>query len=197
MWAAAIMLGVVTLAHAVGGMIPMVGFDAGPGANGPGVASGPFAATPNPQTLIERFTQSLGDSGDPTTMSREQIASEINAIVGENLLRTGSISDADRGRLVSLVAAQFGLTRDEAGQRLARMEKDAKTRLGEIEGREVRWLTKWRSMPPGRASPVHGACAGSPRRAHRRLARRPPQTPASSRGGSRQRRRAGVRPPGD
>jgi hypothetical protein len=86
--------------------------------------------------LIERFTQSLGDSGDPTTMSREQIASEINAIVGENLLRTGSISDADRGRPVSFVAAEFGLTRDEAGQRVARMENDAKTRLGEIEGRE-------------------------------------------------------------
>ena len=68
-------------------------------------------------------------------MSREQIASEIRGLVGDDLLRTGSVSEADRGRLVSLVAAQYGLTRDEAGQRVARMESEARTRLAAAEQR--------------------------------------------------------------
>jgi Protein of unknown function (DUF2795) len=135
MWAAAIILGVWTLAHAVGGLIPTVSFDIGAAASRPEAASGPFTAGTNSQAAIERFAQSLGNSGDPTTMSREQIASEINSLVGENLLRTGSVPEADRGRLASLVAAQYGLTKDEAGQRVARMESDAKTRLAEAEQR--------------------------------------------------------------
>ena len=140
MWAAAVMLGLLALAHAVGGLMPTVGFEFGPAtapaANQIGSVPGSFMPGTNPQRMIERFEQSLGNSGDPTTMSREQIASEIRGILGDNLLITGAVSDADRARLVSLVAAQFGLTKEEAAQRVTRMESVAKARLAEVEQRE-------------------------------------------------------------
>jgi hypothetical protein len=111
----------------------MVGFNVGPAIGSAAGQNGPMISGPNPQRMVDRFEQSLSSNGDPTTMSREQIAAEIRSMVGENLLTTGSVSDADRGRLTSLVAAQFGLTKDEAAQRVARMESDAKARLAQVE----------------------------------------------------------------
>ena len=140
MWAAAILLGALALAHAVGGVMSMVGFDVGPAmspaASRAGPVSAPFMAGMDPQRMIERFEQTLGSSGDPTTMSREQIASEIRTLVGDDLISAGSVPDADRARLVSLVAAQFAITKEEATQRVARMESEAKTRLAEAEQSE-------------------------------------------------------------
>jgi hypothetical protein len=140
MWGAAILLGAWAFVHAVGGVMSLVGFDVGPAIGSAtsqaGPASGPFMSGMNPQRIIDRFEQSLSASGDPTTMSRDQIASEIRSLVGDNLLRTGSIPDADRVRLVSLVAAQFGITKEEATQRVARMETEAKARIADVEQRE-------------------------------------------------------------
>jgi hypothetical protein len=45
--------------------------------------------------MIDRLEQSLSNSGDPTTMSREQINAEIAAVVRSSLLN-GSVSEADR-----------------------------------------------------------------------------------------------------
>ena len=89
----------------------------------------------NPQTVIDRLAQSLGESGDPTTMSHEQIGAEIRSLVGDSLLTNGGLSDADRARLVSLVAAQYGLTKDEAAQRTSRTESEVKARLSEADRR--------------------------------------------------------------
>ncbi len=130
MWAAAILIGALALAHLVGPVVERIGFDMGPAIGPAAGQNGPFAGGQNPQQVIDRFEQSLSNSGDPTTMSRDQIAAEIRSLVGEGLLRNGSVSDADRARLTSLVAAQFELTKDEAAQRLARMESDAKVRSG-------------------------------------------------------------------
>ena len=135
MWAVAILIGALAFAHLVGPMVERIGFDMGPAIGSAAGQNGPFAG-PNAQPTIERLEQSLSSSGDPTTMSREQIGAEIRSLVGESLLRTGSVPDADRARLTSLVAAQFGLTKEEAAQRVARMESDAKARLALVEQRE-------------------------------------------------------------
>jgi Protein of unknown function (DUF2795) len=133
MWAAAVLLSALAFAHLLGGAIDLVGFNAGPAIGSAASQTGLMTSGPNPQRMIDRFEQSLSSNGDPTTMSRDQIAAEIQSLVGENLLTTGAVSDADRGRLTSLVAAEYGVTKDEAAQRIARTESDAKARLAQAE----------------------------------------------------------------
>jgi hypothetical protein len=137
MWALATLLGVLGFAGALAGAIAGMGFNMGPAIIGP-TASQSVQATPeaNPQRLVDRFEASLGRSGNPTTMTHEQIGAEIRSLLGgHSFLTTGALSDANRARLVSLVAAQFGLTNDEATQRVARMESDAKANFAEADQR--------------------------------------------------------------
>ncbi|HEY1864799.1 MAG TPA: DUF2795 domain-containing protein [Roseiarcus sp.] len=137
MWALATLLGVLGFAGALAGAIAGMGFNMGPAIIGP-TASQSVQATPeaNPQRLVDRFEASLGRSGNPTTMTHEQIGAEIRSLLGgHSFLTTGALSDANRARLVSLVAAQFGLTNDEATQRVARMESAAKASSAEADQR--------------------------------------------------------------
>jgi hypothetical protein len=139
MWAVATLIGVLAFAHAVGGAIESIGFAAGPSMGPPTSEAGPPSSSLMPglnsRMVVNRLALSLGNSGDPTTMSREQIAAEIRSLVGDSLLTNGGLSDADRVRLVSLVAAQYGLTKDEAAQRASRMESEVKARLAEADRR--------------------------------------------------------------
>jgi hypothetical protein len=133
-WALTVLIGLLAIGHIVGG--PAGVFDAGPSAD---MLSGrPFIAATSsaaPQSILDGFRQALASGGDPTSMSREQIAGEISALLGETLASTGSIADADRVRLVDLVGAQYGLTKDQAGQRVGYVESLAKARLARIEER--------------------------------------------------------------
>jgi len=136
MWAVAVLLGSVLLGQAVLGLLGLagagLGSEVGRTIGGPGVISGILPPAVSPQAMIDRLQQSLGSSGDPTTMSREQIGAEIATLV-RNALPAGSLSQADRTRLVTLVAAQSGVTREEADRRVARMETDARAGLAQIE----------------------------------------------------------------
>lgn len=134
MWGLATLLGSLLLAHALSGLLGWVA---------PGVTSavshavGTDAVTsvvPTeilPAAQIDRLQQSLNNSGDPTTMTREQIDAEITSLVHAGI--PGGLSDASRARLVSLVAADSGVTRDEALRRVTRMENDARTGLAQAE----------------------------------------------------------------
>jgi hypothetical protein len=140
-WALATLLaalGALRFAGAVAGAIAGTGLNIGPAIMGPTASQSIEAVAPeaNPQRLIDRFEASLGRSGNPTTMTHEQIGAEIRSLLGgRSFLTTGALSDADRARLVSLVAAQFGLTNDEATQRVARIESDAKASFAEADQR--------------------------------------------------------------
>ncbi len=138
MWGLAVLLGSVMLAQAVSGLIGLVGPGLGSVASravgAAGVASSAVPSEVNPQTVIDRLQQTLNNSGDPTTMSREQIGTEIAGLV-RNSLSNGSLSEPDRTRLVNLVAAHSGVTQDEAARRVTRMESDAKASLGQVEQR--------------------------------------------------------------
>ena len=146
MWGIAVLLGSILLAQALSGLVGLVGPGFGSVASsavgGPGAISGAVSsavsdAVPagvNPQTMIDRLQQSLGNSGDPTTMSREQIGADIAALVRKTL-PGGGLSDSDRNRLVDLVAAQSGVTRDEAARRVTRMEDDVRASRAQVEQR--------------------------------------------------------------
>ena len=140
MWALATLLaalGAVRFAGAVAGAIAPTGLNIGPAIMGQ-AASHIEAVAPeaNPQRLIDRFEASLGRSGNPTTMTHDQIGAEMRSLLGgHDFLTTGGLSDADRARLIALVSAQFGLTNDEATQRVARMESDAKATFAAADAR--------------------------------------------------------------
>jgi Protein of unknown function (DUF2795) len=138
MWGVAVLLGSVLLAQAVSGLVGMVAHGAGSVVSrvvgGAGPVSAVLSQQTNPQAVIDRLQLSLGSSGDATTMNRDQIGAEIAGIVRNSLLN-GSVSEADRTRLVALVAAQSGVTKDEAAHRVTRMENDVKASLAQVEQR--------------------------------------------------------------
>ena len=135
-WGVAVLLGSVLLAQAFSGVLGMVGTGVGSvvrhRVGGADTIAGTFPAPIGPHAMIDRLQQSLGSSGDPTTMSREQINTEITGLVGSRFLN-GSLSEADRDRLVTLIAAQSGVTKEEAARRVTRMENDAKAELAQVE----------------------------------------------------------------
>jgi hypothetical protein len=141
-WALATLLaalGAARFAGAIAGAIAGPSLNnIGPAILGPTASESVQAVAPeaNPQRLIDRFEASLGRSGNPTTMTHDQIGSEMRSLLGsQSFVTSGALSDADRARLVSLVAAQFGLTNDEATQRVARMEANAKATFAEADAR--------------------------------------------------------------
>jgi hypothetical protein len=138
MWGVAVLLGSALLAHAFSGLLGFIGQGASSvvsrATGDTATISGILAPEINPQTVVDRLQQSLINSGDPTTMSHEQISAEIATLVRSSLFN-GSVSNADRDRLVALVAAQSGVTGEEAARRVTRMENDAKASLAQVEQR--------------------------------------------------------------
>jgi hypothetical protein len=134
MWGLAVLLGSVLLVRAVTGIVGFVGEGASPPVNSAtgaaGTALGAVSPDFNQQTMVNLLEGSLLNSGDPTTMSREQIGSEITALVGKSVI--GDLSNAEHNRLVSLVAVQSGITREEAARRVTQMENDQQARRAQI-----------------------------------------------------------------
>jgi hypothetical protein len=81
---------------------------------------------------VNQLEESLSSSGDPTQMTRAQITAEIATLAGRRVIN-GNLTDQERDRLVTLVAAQAGVSKEEAARRVMRMEADAVTALAETE----------------------------------------------------------------
>lgn len=98
---------------------------------------------------------SLFDTLIDDVASQFGLGSNAGPLVREILSMITGTPDADRARLVSLVAAQFGLTNDEATQRVARMESDAKATFAAADQRardsRTRRRKGWR--------PARGPCS--------------------------------------
>jgi Protein of unknown function (DUF2795) len=88
----------------------------------------------SPQGLTDQLQQSLTSSGDPTQMTRAQITSEIAALAGRRVV-SGSLTDQERDRLSTLVAAQAGVSKEETARRVAKMEQDAVAAVAQTEQR--------------------------------------------------------------
>jgi Protein of unknown function (DUF2795) len=129
-WAVATLLATFLLAQLASLAIGTVTTATGAAAGGSGALTGSLTQQVSPQALVDRLRQSLISNGDPTQMTRDQINSEIGAITGR-LLLNGNLTDQDRDRLISLVAAEANVTREEAARRVARMEQDAMAALAQ------------------------------------------------------------------
>jgi hypothetical protein len=129
-WAVATLLATLLLAQLASLAVGTVTVGTGVATTGSGSLTGSLTQQVSPQALLDRLQQSLTSNGDPTQMTREQITSEIAALTGR-LLLNGNLSDQDRDRLTSLVAAAANVTREEAARRVARMEQDATAALAQ------------------------------------------------------------------
>jgi hypothetical protein len=154
-WAVAILLVTVLLAQAVGAILGTVASTAGTAA-GSAVSTattslaGGVTQQIGPQNLVSQLEQSLSSSGDPTQMTRAQITSEIATLAGRRVVN-GSLTDQERDRLTTLVAAQAGVSKQEAARRVARMEQDAVAALAQTE----------QQARKAAAAAAHGAAAGA------------------------------------
>jgi hypothetical protein len=135
-WAVAILLMTVLLAQAVGAILGTVASTAGTAASGAVSSAGSLASGVaqqiSPKGLTDQLEQTLTSSGDPTQMTRAQITAEIAALAGRRAVN-GSLTDQERDRLSTLVAAQAGISKEEAARRVARMEQDATAALANAE----------------------------------------------------------------
>ena len=153
-WGVAILLMTVLLAQAVGSILGTVASTAGSAASsavgGTASLAAGAAKEVGSQGLVDQLQQSLTSSGDPTQMTRAQITSEITALAGRRVVN-GSLTDQERDRLTTLVAAQAGISKDEAARRVARMEQDAVAALAQTE-QQARKVAE---------TAAHGAAAGA------------------------------------
>ena len=138
MWGLAVLLSSLLLAQAISSMAGFVGREAGSVVNravsNAGALSGLTGPEADSRTTLDRLESVLSNSNDPTTMNHDQIGREITGLVGTSLAN-GSLSEPDRDRLASLVAAQYGITKDDATQRVVRLENDLKTRAAQVTQR--------------------------------------------------------------
>jgi hypothetical protein len=135
-WAVAILLITVLLAQAVGAILGTVASTAGTAASsavsGAGSLASGVAQQVSPKGLVDQLEDTLTSSGDPTQMTRAQITSEIATLAGRRIVN-GSLTDQERDRLTTLVAAQAGISKEEAARRVAQMEQNAVTALANAE----------------------------------------------------------------
>ena len=77
------------------------------------------------QATVNRVQGALsGTGGDPATMSSDQRKAEIGTLVTRRVT-DGNLSQQDRDRLNQLVAAEYGLSPQEAQQRVQQAEQQA------------------------------------------------------------------------
>ncbi|MBV9200956.1 MAG: DUF2795 domain-containing protein [Alphaproteobacteria bacterium] len=135
-WGVAILFMTVLLAHAVGAIIGTVASTAGTAASsavsGAGSLASGVAQQVSPKGLVDQLQETLTSSGDPTQMTRAQINGEIATLAGRRIVN-GSLTDQERDRLTTLVAADAGISKEEAARRVARMEQDATAALANTE----------------------------------------------------------------
>lgn len=100
-------------------------------------ASGPAAQAAqqiNPQQLIDRARSALQTGGDPARMSSEQRNAEIGTLVTRRVTN-GNLPNEDRQRLNQLVAAEYGISADEAQRRVTQVEEQATRTAQQAEQR--------------------------------------------------------------
>lgn len=135
-WAIAVLGMTILFAQAIGSVIGTVASTAGTAAStavgSAGSLAGGLTQQSSPKGLVDQLEQTLTTSGDPTQMTRAQITSEIATLAGRRVVN-GSLTEQERDRLTTLVAADAGISKEEAAHRVARMEQDASAALASAE----------------------------------------------------------------
>lgn len=131
-WAIALLFGAWLFAQALGGAIGMAGQGVSSVASRLADTAESMVPEVRGTSLVDRVRLGLSTGGDISAMSRDQLEGEIALVIG-NGLYGGSFNDADRTRLIVLVAAEAGVTRDEATRRVVRMEAEIRTRIAQAD----------------------------------------------------------------
>lgn len=139
-WAIASLFALMLMGGVVGRVGSAVGSAAGGVASSMTQAAGAAAgaAAPqlnvNPQEMVNRVRAALSAPADPARMNGDQRAAEIARIIG-NRITQGNLNDADRQRLNTLIAAEAGLSPEEADRRVRAYEAEAQRVAQETEQR--------------------------------------------------------------
>jgi hypothetical protein len=91
-----------------------------------------ISAATDPEALVQRLQQGLQTGGEPTQMTQDQRRAEIAQILGERL-RQGSFPGQQRDRLAQLVAAESGISPQEADARIQELETRAREAATQAE----------------------------------------------------------------
>ena len=129
-WAVALLFMTVLLTQAIGSILGTVASTASTAAGGASSLASAVTKEAGSAGLLDQLQQTLTTTGDPTQMTRAQVTAEIASLAGRRVVN-GSLTDQERDRLSTLVAAQAGISKDEAARRVARMELDATTALAQ------------------------------------------------------------------
>lgn len=143
-WAIAYLISAVLLGNVIAGTASTafqgVSTLVGGAARGAGAAIGQTAqsvageAGLDPQRLVERAQTALrGAGGDPAQMTSEQRNAEIARILTSAATTPGGLPQDQRDRLTQLVAAEYGISPDEARTRLQQAERQLGETAREVE----------------------------------------------------------------
>lgn len=137
-WAIGFVVSAVLLGNVVSGAASTISGAASSVLGGAGQAASSAASSvaqqANPQAIMERARVALSGPSDPARMTTEQRGAEITSLLGRRVA-TGSLPDADRQRLAALVAAEAGISQQDAAQRVQAYEAEAQRTAREAEQR--------------------------------------------------------------
>ncbi len=143
-WAIAYLISAVLLGNIIAGTastaVQGVSSVLGGAARGAGAAVGQTAQAVagqtnlDPQQIVERAQAALrGTGGDPAQMTSEQRNAEIAQILMREATTPGPLPQDQRDRLVQLVAAEYGISPEEAQNRIQQVERQVAAATGQVE----------------------------------------------------------------
>jgi len=134
-WATSFLISAVLVGNVVAGIGATAASSASQVASGvargaaaavPGVAQAADSGTAQApgQDIVDRVQAALASGGDPAAMSSDARKAEI-ATLAARRVTDGSLAQQDRERLNALVAAEYGLSPEQAAQRVQQAEQQA------------------------------------------------------------------------
>ncbi|MBE9603412.1 hypothetical protein IAI18_00910 [Acetobacteraceae bacterium H6797] len=84
------------------------------------------------QAMIDRARSALEVGGDPATMNSDQRKAEMAKLVARRVT-DGPLPAGDRDRLVALVSAEYGISQDDARQRVDQLEQQTQQAAQQAE----------------------------------------------------------------
>jgi hypothetical protein len=143
-WAIGFLLSAVLLGSAVSGAtgtaMRAAGSAIGGVAQGAGQAVGQAAQAVAPQVagavdpdqLVERLQRGLQTGGDANAMTSDQRRAEMAQLIGSRVAQ-GNFEGGQRDRLTRLVAAEYGVSDQEAANRIGQLETQARELASQAE----------------------------------------------------------------
>jgi hypothetical protein len=113
------------LAHGAGSIVSTVGHQVADHTSANGLSSGA-------QSLISQMGGDLAAPTKASDMSSAQRRAEITKLIRKRIV-DGKLSQQDRGRLDDLVAAELGVSRDQAKQKIAQVEQNSQADIAKLK----------------------------------------------------------------